>query len=775
MHLQTSTPVVAQVTRKLSKRRRPFAGLFGTSAKHPSNGEAASIISPDGSFSANRSSIHISRPHAPRRHSTLSPTSLSLSSHSVVKKEKRGSVLGRLVRGFSVLRKTAQGHGAAISETPEDEKGASSSFVGEGPSRRSIVSQRQPSPEKLGAEKKHSDPSKRIPPPRIDSDFLTQAESGQGPSTELGREINDHRSSTSSDIPLAPLGKLTITNPDLPSSCGTSPAGENVNLPSEPPRGPPQPSRLNDGCPVQPMPVLADRPSAGKQSPISPLSLPTSPARSPSPVKGLLSPLTIPAPSPSPPEVAPTRSSAHFVVRKDPSPTKANLSIPPVATSPPVLPQPSTEPVRPTPPHLISPIDDSPLSRSSMLANPPTPCNNEAPHSQLPLAEGSSRPSAATAEKAKPANETASLSKSNSVTSRKTETFRLVRSPSVEKKSFSESIMVEGEQWLLVNGEDALRRRRTKDKPEKSTKVEKEKTERAPSRSKDRDGKREQKKSDKAEASDNRRKSGSHARSKSPPVGQVDVGQSSGRPSRARSLDGVQRPTLLPPMVFTLQGEPPRIRKGDDKQRDSTHARSSRSGPSPVVVARMERVPSNSARPTSELTPTADINSLKAREAWEMDRLWKGRSMYHGQPEPTFIASPPSSTKSPQAGSSQRDTSRAVDHGSSHTSYVVQPFQAHPIPASVFYANMPSAPPPIIYAATSPYGHIPHSSRDYNTSRSLPNFSFPVKESSERTSNPLPAPPRESSYQPTSLQALADRSSGSASEYWTKYTSVPLH
>lgn len=784
VHLQP--PETADVTRKLSKRRKPFAGLFGTSAKEPGSGEATSITSPDGLSAADRSSTvqNTLRPDAPRRHSILSPTSIALSSHSVAKKEKRGSVLGRLVRRFSVLRRTAQDPGAAISEAPEDEKGASSSFADEGPSRRSIVSHRQPSPEKQG-DKKYSDPSKRIPPPRIDSDLLTQAENGRGPSTQLGREINDHRSSTSSDIPLAPLRKLTITNPDLPSSCGTTPAGENVNLPPEVPKVPlPQPERRDDGCPVLPMPVLTDKPPVEKKSPISPLSLPSSPVRTPSPAKGLLSPLTVPAPSPSVPEVAPANSSAHFIVRKhSPSSNKASPSTATptsIPAFPPQLPQPSAEPVRPIPPHLIVPsIDDSPLSRASVLANPPTPCNNEEPNAQLPLPEESFRRSAASsAEKAKPTNETVSLSKSNSITSRKTETFRLVRSPS-ENKSLSESIMVEGEQWLLINGEDALRRRRTKDKGEKSTKPEKEKTERAPSRSKDRDGKREQKKSDKAEASDNRRRAGSHARSKSPPVEQVDVSQLSGRPSRARSLDGTQRPTLIQPMVFTLQGEPPRIRKSDDRQRDSTHSRLSRSGPSPVVtVARMERVPSSSARPTSELTSTADINSLKAREAWEMDRLWKGRSMYHGQPETTFMTSPPSNTRefrAPKVESSQRDTSHAVGHGSSHTSYVVQPLQAHPIPASVFYANMPSAPPPIIYAATSPYGHIPHASRDYSTSRSLPNFSFPAKEtSSERSRNPLPAPPRESTYQPTRLPALADRSSGSASEYWTKYTSVPL-
>ncbi|KAL4070768.1 hypothetical protein J3A83DRAFT_3268807 [Scleroderma citrinum] len=765
VHLQAPE---AHVTRKLSKRRKPvFAGLFGSGDKELANGEA---ISPDGSSIANRSStVHSLHPGAPRRHSTLSPTSMPTVVLSAPKKEKRGSVLGRLVRGFSVLRRTTQDTGTAISEAFEDEKnpGASSSFAEEGPSRRSIASQRQLSPENQAAEKKPSGPSKRIPPPRIDSELLTQAESGQGPSTELGREINDHRSSISTDIPFSPLGKLTITNPDLPSSCGTTPVDENVNLPPAPP--------------------IAEQPPARKHSPLSPSPPLGSLARSPSPAKGLLSPLTVPAPSPSLPEVAPASSSAHFVMKRDsPSPKKVSPFTPAMTMNGPAPssepPRHPAEPIRPVPPHLILPfIDDSPLSKASMLANPPTPCNNDEPHTQLPLPEESPRRSV---ERAKAANESVSLSKSPSITSRKTETFRLVRSPSSDKKSVSESIMAEGEQWLLINAEGALRRRRTREKGERSTRGEKEKAEKAErvekssSRSKDRDSRREQRKQEKAEASDNRRRTGSHTRSKSPPVDQADVSQVAARTSRALSLDGGQRPPLLQPMVFTLQPEPPRSRKGDDKQRDSSHTRHSRSGPTPVV-ARMERVPSNSARPTSELTSTAEINTLKAREAWEMDRLWKGRSMFHGQPETAFITSPPSTAKESKptkAESAPRDATQAVGHGSSHTSYVVQPLQVHPIPASVFYANMPSAPPPIIYAATSPYGHIPHRSRDYNTSRSLPNFSFPAKEtSSERPSNPLPVPPRESSYQPTHLPALADRSSGSASEYWTKYTSVPLH
>ncbi|KIK30343.1 hypothetical protein PISMIDRAFT_6424 [Pisolithus microcarpus 441] len=801
VHLHVQEP---PVTRKLSKRRKPgLAGLFGPQDKGVPQDEVTSVTSPNTSSAANRSSLVPSSLHlstgAARRHSTLSPmsvplnaSSVALSTHSANKKEKRGSVLGRLVRRFSVLRRGTQDIGATISESVENEKRGSAPSAGEeGAPRRSLYSQRPPSPEK-----RQFDPSKRVPPPKIDSDLLTQAENGGGVSSELQREINDHRSSLSGDVPFSPLGKLTITNPDLPSSGGTTPVGATPSLPPEHLWESLFDSQTrNNGRHLEILQTNPDDPSkvGDRLSVISP------PATGRlSPAKGLLSPLTVPPPSPSPPAVDPTSSSAHFVTRKEsPSPNKEPSFVPTLSTSAsasasvPGPSKPSPEPTRPLRPHLTLPhVDDSPLSRASVLVNPPTPCNAEESRARLPTPnkqfkgphpeEVSSRDPSPT----KSAVEAAPLTKSNSTTSRQTETFRLVRSPS-EKKSLSESIIAEGEQWLLVNAEDALRRRRTKDREEKSTKA--ERTEKVSSRSRDRESRRSQGKHDKAETSDSRQRAASHAKVKSSPANQGDNNHMSVRPSRALSLDGAQRPLLIQPMVFTLQDEPPRVRKGDDRRRDSSHSKPARAGPSSIVaVARVERVPSGSTRPTSELTSTADINSLKAREAWNMDRLWKGRSMYHGQPEAPFIHTPPPPSvsrkefKPAKVEPVHQDVvpSHGAAHGSSHTSYVVQPLQAHPVPASVFYANMPSAPPPIIYATTSPYGQVPHRPRDYKTFRSLPEFSFPPQDTSDspnRTPNPLPAPPRESSYQPAPFPALPGQSSGSASEYWTKHTSVPLH
>ncbi|EIW86903.1 hypothetical protein CONPUDRAFT_79107 [Coniophora puteana RWD-64-598 SS2] len=229
-------------------------------------------------------------------------------------------------------------------------------------------------------------------------------------------------------------------------------------------------------------------------------------------------------------------------------------------------------------------------------------------------------------------------------------------------------------------------------------------------------------------------------------------------------------------------------------QLDSAHA--ARPVSNVYTTSTHERM-STSGRPTSELPPASELNAFRAREHWEMDRLWKGRSMYQGQPETTVIASPQSVVGAQLTNGDARNHHASITaHGSNHTAYVVQPLQAHAIPANMFYANMPSAPPPIIYAATSPPGQLPqqhyqqqqqqHASRPEFTS--LPSsFVFPSKDTAAAAAsptttsggtsgsppprNPLPPPPRESNYQAAPLPDY----SGSASEYWTKHASVTTH
>ncbi|KAG9314198.1 hypothetical protein JVU11DRAFT_4984 [Chiua virens] len=796
LHLQSSEP--AHVTRKLSKRRKPvLGGLFGTHEKDAPEATDTSPAEDSSSGVPKRSSVvpngglHITFSGS-KRHSTLSPMSISangstaaLSSHSSLKHDKRQSVLGRLVRKFSILRRSSQDAAPTTNEWSEGVSGVALSAVDEQSSRRSFVSQRQPSPEKLVAEKKASGPSKRIPPPRIDSDL--EPKSDKGPSIEAKRDNSDRNSSISYDVPFSPLGKLTIANPDAPSSGGTTPVKMNNVLPSEPPSellpDPKSPVR------VVPSPHRRNASHVG----LAP-SGPSSAGRS-SPIPGLLSPISVAAPAISLPDLSQFMSASYSAPSRTSSSVHSStyyqghsikhLQSPPEELSRPIL------------PHLALPVvNDSPLSKASVLVNPPTPYNTDEPHPELPVFEKTPRgrsgqneqsPDVSLPKQASPTREAHDqqlggeirLTKSNSTTSRKTETYKLVRTLSDKVSTSSEAaFQAEGDQWLVVNSDEVPRRRKVKERVEKAEKVEKPSSR----TSQERERRRRQEKAAQ-HGDETQRRTTSQANTK-PPVDKADSGSLSGRPGRARSLDTPQRPTLVQPLIFTLQDEPPRLRKSDDRPRDSLHrghSKTARPGPSPIVaVARVDRLPSMSARPTSELTPAADMKALKAREAWEMDRLWKGRSMVQGQPE-TGATPSPSSTEPKAANETAKDMSSSMQsfaYGSSHTSYVVQPLQAHPIPASVFYANMPTAPPPIIYAATAPYAQ-PHasSSRDYTAYRTPPNsFTFPSQDTSaDPPRNPLPVPPRESNYQPTLLPALPDRSNGSASEYWGKYTNMPSH
>lgn len=757
LHTQTSEP---NITRKLSKRRKPVLGnLF--------SGQD-SLQVPDTSA---------------RRHSTIFPTSVpnpstvALSTHSSSKKERRTSVLGRLVRKFSILTKSTQDAGPTISERAEDEGAAPSE------PRRSFFSQRQPSPEKSSMEKKNPDPSKRVPPPRVDIDLVAQTTDGLGLSTELEHEIPDYRSSVSLEVPFSP-GRLTIANPDSPSSGGNTPIRQSLALP-------PEDLPHIDGSPLlHPVQQRHDRnpsresvaQSSGKTSPvkrISPAPAPSSPVpdaiRSPASVQSLPPPSTYYRP-PSIPSLS--RGAPSLLTSPVAAPEVRTFHAYSIATN-----------------AIVSTSDDSPLSRASILVNPPTPQNPDELHPDLPfeMPQIERVPSKAPSRENSPVKKgdgEVRVAKSNSTTSRKTETFRLMRNPSDKVSSSENIITAEGEQWTVVNSSDAPRRRRTKEKPvEKSERLERvekpssrsstnyresQRVEKPSSRSstKDRESsRRDQRRQDKAaqEVVENQGRAGSSSqgRTKRTKPETADSSSLSGRPSRARSFDTTSRTSVNQPMVFTLQGEPPRQRKSDDRPRDSHHPKPIRPGPSPISgIARVERLPSNSNRPTSELPSAANINALRAREAWEMDRLWKGRSMNHQ--EINVIASPSSRDSRQVDGEFRVDAS---GHGSSHTSYLVQPLQAHPMPASVFYANMPSAPPPIIYTASSPYGQILHQASHQSAYRSLPNsFTFPSTESPAdypSRQNPLPRPPRESSYQPAHLSTLADRGSGASSDYWT--------
>ena len=198
--------------------------------------------------------------------------------------------------------------------------------------------------------------------------------------------------------------------------------------------------------------------------------------------------------------------------------------------------------------------------------------------------------------------------------------------------------------------------------------------------------------------------------------------------------------------------------------------------PDPPPI-KLERSTSTTARPTSELPSAAEMNAMRAKESWEMERLWRARSMYGLEPNaPTtnFIPGPGST-------SSRSDDAppHPAIHGSSHTAFVVQtPFHG---PSAQIYHSMPTAPPPIIYSSPASIPSIPDSLSSYDPydpsyiyrpfPTSTPTNFKASSLSRPPLNNPLPEPPRESSYEPAPLPSTRQGNRHS-SDYWTKSSGI---
>jgi hypothetical protein len=185
-------------------------------------------------------------------------------------------------------------------------------------------------------------------------------------------------------------------------------------------------------------------------------------------------------------------------------------------------------------------------------------------------------------------------------------------------------------------------------------------------------------------------------------------------------------------------------------------------------------------RPTSELPSSAELNALRARDAWDMERLWKGRSMYENDPSVVASSSAPAIENPRSSGSypASKDPVMTSIYGSSHTSYVVHPlYQGVPTPyTNGYYAVQPGS-APAVYASPPTHGfqyqgfYVPVATPSY-----VPSPDALSSSSANRvpSSNPLPAPPRESWYTPSPLppiQTLSDPNARS-SDYWAKYASI---
>jgi hypothetical protein len=797
-----------QLTRKLSKRRKPLmGGLFSSTDKEQDKDSDESVqqaalapraasaplvhaesapVTPVDAPPTTRSSTMPNGLHPAgdlnKRHSAV-PPSMSSNFHGPVathhlgeKKGKRGSVLGRLAKKLSIMKRPTELVRGSIGSTDEWEHIG----MGDGQSdRNSGRVQRHSMQDRPSMEQRKTDPIKRVLPPAVGID-------SSGPASDAlpARDFEDHKSIASLEPPLG-MGKLTITNPDSPSSADNTPVGPNIPLPanSEPvPEVTPRFRALQDPAerPKSTLPPLPnsldhDRASQGTVTPM--LSLTTMAERPPTPPRRP-SPAQIPQ---SPTSTDPMSLYATYV---------NGLG------SPSVIPFPITD-QRPSSSISTSAratvasstfVEDSPLSRASLIVNPPTPHNVVVPMAPTPVAPTSTslpaiptaserpsrNPSPTKVEAPKPKLEVTKLKAdvevkdepqrgSTPVTSRQTETFKLIRTASGNVLPANETITAGGEHWEVVGSSDSSKKNKTRERS---------------SRSKDRDtgGRKEQ------------RRQGHSA----PQETETDQRRTRQRSTSGKGVD--QSPAILPPAKSTRSHS---VDIPLPSQEDSKHNRKEpkpnldkpQPPPPPPTPgpSRVERKPSTSARPTSELAPAAELNALRAREAWDMDRLWKGKSMYYPEPELKGTITAPPQTREPKGATSSVSTEltkdngtvRSSGHGSSHTSFMVQPFQGH-APANMYYSNMPSVPPPTIYSPTTlqqaPFlSSVPY---EYPQSyRPFPSFSLPPQEPLPEVStrpNPLPPPPRESSYQPSPLSPLSDSSSRSNADHWIRHPGVTI-
>jgi len=169
--------------------------------------------------------------------------------------------------------------------------------------------------------------------------------------------------------------------------------------------------------------------------------------------------------------------------------------------------------------------------------------------------------------------------------------------------------------------------------------------------------------------------------------------------------------------------------------------------------------------------------------------MWKGRSMYGAELNGNAIQSiPPSQSV---LSFSDNLSSLGATYGSNHTAFALgAPFANS---GSSIYHSMPTKLPPIIYGSPASIPSIPDSlpydpydrqnidqttaTRPHNGSASTPPPpERPSKDLFARkplVNNPLPEPPRESTYQPAPLPPLKPATSSRTSgDYWSKYTTV---
>ncbi|KAJ7161335.1 hypothetical protein C8R43DRAFT_992478 [Mycena crocata] len=715
----------AHIPRKLSKRRT--VGIFG---RHTASAPTSPVEEPN-LRGPSPAQLSPSRPGPPS--SFISITS---------KKDRRSSILGRLAKRFSITRKPAM----EVVRQPSPEK------------HQSSPAKRQSSPEKPQS----PDPIRRVPPPLAydESSFVHIP-----PQPEVSKVEDDRASSISIEAEAYTMGRLTVANPD-PGSVESTPVQREMSL--SPDEGREQVAEHERNATNE---TVSSDPHMMIERTQSPESF-IRDSRSPEPVASPSIPVLDPAtprsasPPPPPPEKPTTadvrskRSSSGTrtsVIDRSSSPPSTGMQVasasrvqsptashrfslekpqppPPSPPSPklPAVPFPShfgrTPPpsrdLPSEPPQMTA--DISPMSTSSILVNPPTPYTKDSlmpdEHEPAPPPVPSKRSS----RDPSPSQV--------AVTARETETFRLIRSSSGNVYASSETIRAAGEQWEVVESKSKGKNR---------------------SQDRESENRKEARRQARAEREADAERKGRSERSKRR---SADEGASTSQTfPRTDSTDRHHR-SPIPETMIAPQEEPKASRHKRDEERDRKSERRlvdpklnkpQPPAPAPAPSGRpLVRNPSKSARPISEVPTAADMNTMRAREAWDMDRLWKARSMSGMEPNGVAVA--------PLAAAPAPNGKNAA-HGSSHTAFMVStPFQQSS--SSQIYHSMPPAPPPVVYpAAYLPQNGYSNTHRASPTSDSASSNSNPISLRGP-LANPLPEPPRESPYEPAPL---------SLPEYWS--------
>jgi hypothetical protein len=474
-------------------------------------------------------------------------------------------MFGRFARRLSIMRRVVPGHSRAgsLDSTNEWSRGDRQSLQ---VTDRTSVTTRPPSVASPVSPSENRQ-STRIPLPQAETPWSPYPTPLGMPEDEQTRESEQtqdpERDSISSLEVSYSVGRLTIANPDTPSSTDNSPANQSHPLPAS--KTTLAPTRLSQSMekplptPAPPSsPLFLDVPKFESLSALmshtnGPATTTTSPSapvtRTPSkegrrhqptppssfPVQKLESPSISVSYSNGIPTTSASAPVTHTTLREEGGKSRSTPSSLPVpipravsknerrtsaASHPSATPVPTPAPLSP-PTHpstgqmsvLVPPpaIDDSPLSRASIIANPPTPYAepnriNNLPAAVQTMAPPTIHPSVPSPvitpivssphvpsprEPHMPPSRNAQPTKnqgsrlprsSSSVRSRETETFHLVRSPSAgTTQQTGQSIIVAGEQWNVVGGSSQRSR----------TKKEKDDARRNNSEPERRDGKRQ--------------------------------------------------------------------------------------------------------------------------------------------------------------------------------------------------------------------------------------------------------------------------------------------